>query len=164
MLATTASQSTPFFSNAGNFALYVVPPGETMGGFGDLTMGRSAANFRGLMTTFARMARNPYWQWYVEEAGGAALPGGYMGFIFGAVPEQEARAPTDLPSSAVFRGVGVAALHTDLINRDNDVQFMFKSSPMGTQSHGYESQNAFLLSIAGEPIFIRTETKTTPVS
>ena len=146
----------PFFSNAGNFALYVIPPGETQGGFGDLTAGYHAGRVRSLMTTFARSAQNPYWEWYVEQAGGAALPGGYMGFIHGTLPDVEPKAPTDLPSSILFPGVGVAALHNDLVTRDNDVLFMLKSSPMGTQSHGYESQNAFLLSVVGEPIFIRT--------
>jgi hypothetical protein len=56
----------------------------------------------------------------------------------------------------VFPGVGVAALHSDLVQRDNDVLFMLKSSPMGTQSHGYDSQNAFLLSVAGDPVFVYT--------
>jgi len=146
----------PFFANAGDFALYVVPPGENMGGFGDLTMGFKASKCSSLMSILARSSGNPYWQWFVERSGGGSLPGGYMGFIYGTLPPVEAKAPDDLPSSIVFPGVGQAVLHNDLVDRDNDVQFMFKSSPMGNQSHGYESQNAFLLSIKGEPIFIRT--------
>jgi hypothetical protein len=146
----------PFFSRAGDFALYVIPPAESMGGFGDLTFGYSARRARRLMTTMARKTRNPHWQWYVEQAGGEQFDKGYMGFLQAADEPVEATAPTDLPSSALFPGVGVAALHGDLVNRELDVQVMFKSSPMGTQSHGYESQNAFLLSVAGDPIFVRT--------
>lgn len=146
----------PFFANAGDFALYVSPPGETLGGFGDLTRGFTAARCSSLMSVFARMTGNPYWQWYVEQSGGADLPGGYMGLLHAALPAVESRPPTDLPSSVLFPGVGVAALHNNLTDRDDDVLFMLKSSPMGTQSHGYDSQNAFLLSVAGDPVFIYT--------
>ena len=146
----------PFFANAGNFGLYVVPPGETMGGFGDLTFGRSARNVSSLMSIFARMAGNQHWQWLVENSGGSALPGGYMGFIYAMLDEVQAAPPTDAPSSVLFSGIGLAVLHNNLVNREDDVQFMLKSSPMGTQSHGYESQNTFLLSVAGSPVFIRT--------
>ena len=36
------------------------------------------------------------------------------------------------------------------------MQIAFKSSPFGTQSHGYESNNSFLLSVYGERLLIRT--------
>ncbi|MBM3497526.1 MAG: DUF4962 domain-containing protein [Armatimonadetes bacterium] len=147
----------PFFANAGNFPLYVAPPGETLGGFGDLTLGSATAkSCSPTVSIFARMARNPYWEWYVSESGGAELPGGYMGFIYGTTEPVASKEPTDLPSSVLFPGVGVAALHNDLTKRQNDVLFMLKSSPMGTQSHGYDSQNAFLLSVAGDPVFVYT--------
>jgi hypothetical protein len=146
----------PFFRRAGDFALYVAPPGETMGGFGDLTLGYDAQRTRPLMTHLARMAGNPYWQWYVEEAGGSRSAGGYLGFLQGALPAVEAQPPRDVASSVLFSGVGVAVLHNDLVDRAKDVQLMLKSSPMGTQSHGYEAQNTFLLSVAGDPIFLRS--------
>lgn len=146
----------PFFSRAGDFALYVAPPGETMGGFGDLTLGYDARRTRPLMTQLARLAGNPYWQWYVDQAGGKRAVGGYLGFLQGALPAVEARAPRDLPSSVLFPGTGVAVLHRDLADRAKDVQILLKASPMGTQSHGYESQNSFLLSVAGDPVLLRT--------
>jgi hypothetical protein len=102
------------------------------------------------------MAGNPAWQWYVEAAGGGRPAPGYVGFLQGVLPAVEARAPRDRPSSVLFPGVGVAVLHSDLVERSRDVQVLLKSSPMGTQSHGYESQNAFLLSVAGDPIFLRS--------
>lgn len=144
----------PFFASAGDFPLYVVPPGETMGGFGDLTYGFTAQRCGSLLSILARMGGNGYWEWLARQSGGAELPGGYMGFIYGSLEPVEAKAPVDLPSSQLFPGIGVVALHNDLVSRDNDVQFMMKSSPMGSQSHGYESQNAFLLSVKGDPVFI----------
>jgi hypothetical protein len=146
----------PYFARSGDFPLYVSPPGETLGGFGDLSPGFHAGRARNLMTVLSRMTGNPYWAWYVEEAGGPRLPGGYLGFVLGALPEVTPQAPRDLPSSVLFPGIGVAVLHSDLVDRSKDVQLMLKSSPMGSQSHGYESQNAFLLSVAGDPIFIRS--------
>lgn len=146
----------PFFANAGNFPLYVSPPGESLGGFGDLTLGVTAKSCSPTVSIFARMAQNPYWEWYVAGSGGSELPGGYMGFIYGTTEPVAPIEPTDLPSSVCFPGVGVAALHSDLVKRENDVLFMLKSSPMGTQSHGYDSQNAFLLSVAGDPVFVYT--------
>lgn len=146
----------PFFARVGNFPLYVVPPGETLGGYGDLSTGFTARNCSATVSIFARMAQNPYWRWLVESSGGSDLPGGYMGFIYATTPEVPAKAPTDLPSSVLFPGIGVAALHNDLVKRDNDVQFMLKASPFGSQSHGYDAQNSFLLSVGGDPVFVAT--------
>jgi hypothetical protein len=146
----------PYYRNAGDFALYVSPPGETMGGFGDLSPGFQSRRARSLMTVLSRMGGNPHWAWYVRESGGEAMPGGPVGFVLGTLFGVQPAAPRELPSSVLFPGIGVAALHSDLVDRQKDVQFMLKSSPMGGQSHGFEAQNSFLLSVAGDPVFIRT--------
>lgn len=146
----------PFFANCGDFAVYVMPPNVPRGGFGDLTGGRTASSNRGLMTVFATQAQNGYWAEYVDRAGGPAATGGYIGFIRGALPQVEPLPLTDLPPSKLFRGTGLALLHTEITDSRNDVQIEFKSSPFGSQSHGYEAQNAFLLYAYGEPLLIRT--------
>ncbi len=146
----------PFFASCGDFATYIMPPHVPRGGFGDLTGGRTASSNRGLVTVFATQAQNGYWADYVERAGGPAATGGYIGFIRGALPEVEPRSIAELPPSKLFRGTGLALLHTDLTDSRNDVQIEFKSSPFGSQSHGYEAQNAFLLYAYGEPLLIRT--------
>lgn len=79
-----------------------------------------------------------------------------MGFVRGALSKVEAKAPTDLPTSRCFHGTGQAYLNSDLLNAKDGVQLAFKSSPFGTQSHGYESNNAFLLSAYGKRLLIRT--------
>ncbi len=146
----------PFFSRVGDFALYVMPPNVPRGGFGDLSGGRTARHNVGLMSVFAAQAQNPYWQAYVEALGGPAQQGGYIGFIRGALPPVKSRPLSELPSSRLFEGTGLALLHTDITDARNDVQIEFKSSPFGSQSHGYEAQNAFLLYAYGEPLLIRT--------
>ncbi len=146
----------PFFSQAGYYAMYLMPPGKTGGGFGDLTARRTARSNRSLMSILAAQAQNPHWQWYVEQLGGPVATEGYIGFIRGQLPKVEANAPDDLPTSRLFAGTGQAYLNTTLANADESVQIVFKSSPFGTQSHGYESNNSFLLWAYGERLLIRS--------
>ena len=146
----------PYFSKIGTYPMYLQPPGTQGGGFGDLTARRKSSNNRKLMTIFAAQAKNSYWQWYVDEHGGPQQEGGYVGFLRGALPTVEAKAPVALPTSRVFRGIGQAMLNTNIMDAKQDVEIIFKSSPFGTQSHGYESQNAFLLYAFGERLLIRT--------
>ncbi len=79
-----------------------------------------------------------------------------MGFVRGTLPKVEATPPDDLPASRLFRGTGLAVLNTTLRHADQDVQVIFKSSPMGTQSHGYEANNSFLLWAYGQRLLLRS--------
>ena len=152
----------PYFSRIGYYAMYLQPPGTVGGGFGDLTARRRSSNNVGLMTILAAQANNPHWQWYVDAHGGSAArrdystAGGYIGFVRGALPKVKARPPDDLPTSRAFRGTGLAMLNTTLAAAKDNVAVIFKSSPFGTQSHGYESNNSFLLYAFGERLLIRT--------
>ncbi|MFQ6131818.1 MAG: DUF4962 domain-containing protein [Armatimonadota bacterium] len=146
----------PYFSQAGDLPLYAMPPGTEYGGFADGAPRQRPSRIRGLMTVLARHAGNRYWQWYAEQAGGADLGDGYIGFLRAGLPEVKPKPPTDLPSSKLFRGTGLAVMHSDLVDRGRDVQFTLKADPLGTQSHGYEAQNAFLLIAYGRPLLIRT--------
>ncbi|MFC1563038.1 DUF4962 domain-containing protein [candidate division KSB1 bacterium] len=146
----------PYYSKVGYYAMYLMPPGKIGGGFGDLTANLTSSSFTSLMTTYASQARNGHWQWWVEQTGGSKPAQGYIGFIRGAIPRTEAKPPDDLPLSQVFRGIGQAYLNTDLTDASNSVQIAFKSSPFGTQSHGYEANNSFLLWGYGKRLLIRT--------
>jgi hypothetical protein len=82
--------------------------------------------------------------------------GGWLGFLYAASlpPKPEAKPPTDLPQSKVFHGIGVASLHSTLSDAKDDVHFLFKSSPFGSQSHGHNPQNTFQLNAYGEPLIV----------
>jgi hypothetical protein len=56
----------------------------------------------------------------------------------------------------LFKGTGQAYLNTSLTDANNSVQIVFKSSPFGTQSHGYEANNSFLLWAYGKRLLIRS--------
>ena len=146
----------PFFSKAGYYAMYLMPPGTQGGGFGDLCANRTARDNVPLMSVFAAQANNPHWQWYVEQLGGPTQAGGYIGFVRGTLPKVQASAPDDLPTSRLFAGTGQAYLNSNLIDAAKNVQVVFKSSPFGTQSHGYEANNSFLLSAYGKRLLIGT--------
>ena len=151
----------PFFAQVGDFPLYVAPPGSPNMGFGDLVLphplrGRGRRSWN---TSSAPSASRPgsshagYWRWWTEQwqMNRAA---GIAGFLYQAnLPDlPEARPPTDLPPSKVFRGIGVASLHTTLTNSAEDVHLLFKSSPFGSQSHGHNPQNSFQLNAYGEAL------------
>ncbi|HUT35027.1 MAG TPA: DUF4962 domain-containing protein [Planctomycetota bacterium] len=146
----------PYFSQIGYYPLYLQPPGTPGGGFGDLAAERNSRSAIPVMTTSASQAQNPYWQWYVDVQGGGQEERGYIGFIRGALPKVEPKPPTDLPTSRCFRGTGLAVLNTTLLDAKDNVEVIFKSSPFGTQSHGYDAQNAFLLYAFGERLLVST--------
>ncbi len=144
----------PYFSKIGYYAMYLQPPGTLAGGMGDLAGATKASENRPLMTILAAQARNPYWQWYVDAIGGPQVEGGYVGFVRGLAPKIEAKPPTDLPSSRCFRGIGQAMLNTNLLDGRHNIEIVFKSSPFGTQSHGYDANNSFALYAFGERLLI----------
>ena len=146
----------PYFSKVGYYAMYLMPPGKVSGGFGDGANRRRASSLVPLMSQLAAQAGNRHWQWYVEQMGGPSTMSGYIGFIRGALAKVEPESPKDLPVSQLFRGTGQAYLNTTLTSADEDVQVIFKSSPMGTQSHGNAANNSFVLWAYGQRLLIRT--------
>ena len=148
----------PFFNQTGYYLMYSNPPGSRHGGFGDQTPGRRSEQFGRLMLLLALGAENPHWLWYADTVGGD-IGGGYLGFLRAARLDGidlEPQAPTDLPGSRYFEDVGLAFLNTNLLDSEDNVQIHFKSSPYGTQSHGYNANNSFLLHLRGEQVLRRS--------
>ncbi len=144
------SFTKPFFSHAGDYALYTAPPGSPDMGFGDLSY-RPPSRSWSFIREFARRAGNGYWAWWAdrwgikEETGEPALR-----VLWGVRPRLDAKEPSDLPPSKVFRGTGVAVLNSTLLDSAENVQVRFKSSPFGRQSHGHDPHNSFTLNAYGE--------------
>ena len=146
----------PYYSKVGYYSMYLMPPGKVGGGFGDLTATKSSKSALSLNSVHAAQAGVGHWQWHVEQNGGPKPVDGYIGFIRGALPKVKAVAPDDLPASRVFHGVGQVMLNSQIVDAKQSVQVVFKSSPFGTTSHGYESSNAFLLWAYGKRLLIRS--------
>ncbi len=146
----------PFYRRVGYFPMYGMPPGTKTGGFGDLAFSTGASNVAPLVAVLANGAHNPHWKWYADQSGGD-VGKGYLGFLYASAGMAlEPAPPADSPTSACFRDVGIAFLNTNLLDGADNVQVHFKSSPYGRQSHGYNSNNAFLLHLNGERAFIRS--------
>lgn len=150
----------PFFAQVGDFPLYVAPPGSPNMGFGDLSYHKPSAGVGSFMEYFERAGGNGpehshagYWRWWAEQWR-MNRAGGLAGFLYQAnLPAlPEARPPTNLAPSKVFRGIGIASLHTTLTNSAEDVHLLFKASPFGSQSHGHNPQNSFQLNAYGEAL------------
>lgn len=150
----------PFFAQVGDYPLYIAPPGSPNSGFGDLSYRPPSSGVGSFMEYHLRAGGNRpgnthagYWRWWT---GAWKMNGadGILGFLYHAnlPPLPPAQAPTDLPPSKVFRGIGVASLHTTLLDSADDVHFLFKSSPFGSQSHGHNAQNSFQLNAYGEAL------------
>ncbi len=145
-----------YYSKAGYFPMYLMPPGKVGGGFGDGAARRTSSGVVPLMSVLAAQAGNGHWQWWVEQNGGPKPTEGYIGFVRGALPNVETVPPDNLPKSRVFRGIGQAALNTNLTDASESVQVLFKSSPFGTQSHNSAANNSFLLWAYGQRMLIRS--------
>lgn len=148
----------PFFAQVGDYPLYLAPPNSPNAGFGDLAWRPLTApafleyHLRARSTS-GDGGNARYWAWWAQQK---KMPenGGVLGFLYRAnLPAlPAAKAPTDLPPSKVFRGIGVASLHTTLLDAADDVHLAFKASPFGSQSHGHNPQNSFFLNAYGEAL------------
>jgi len=158
MRAATAVDAfeKPYFSKAGYYPMYLLPPGKVGGGFGDGASRRRASQMVPLMSQLAAQAGNGHWQWYVDQMGGSSDMSGYVGFVRGALPKVEPKAPDELPTSRLFRGTGQAYLNSTLLDANDDVQIVFKSSGMGTRSHGNAANNSFVLWAYGQRLLVRS--------
>jgi hypothetical protein len=158
---------------AGYYAMYMMPPGRDAAEFGDGSvriketnivplfgegtfLREQACNSVPLMSRLAAESGNGYWQWYVDQMGGSVEDPGYLGYTQPLPEKPKPIEPDSLPTSRLFKGIGVAALNSNILNAANDVQILFKSSLMGTQSHGIESNNTFALWALGQRMLIRT--------
>jgi hypothetical protein len=164
----------PFFSQeTGYYAMYLMPPGRDAAEFGDGSirvretnivplfgegtfLREQAVNAVPLMSRLAAESGNSHWQWYVEKMGGPVEESGYLALAQPLPKTVESKPPVELPSSRLFKGIGLACLNTTLLDAKDNVQLIFKSSPMGTQSHGIESNNTFAIWAYGQRMLIRT--------
>lgn len=141
----------PFFTNTPYYRLYLTPPHTQMAPFGDGQQFEPSAP-GSLMYHFSTINRDPVIRWYADKSG-AGPASGALGVLL-RDDTIKAQPPTHLPPARLFEGVGLAVLRTDLVNGDDDVGFIMKSSPYGAVSHGHNDQNCFVLEAYGEALAI----------
>ncbi len=150
----------PFFAQVGDYPLYLAPPNSPNAGFGDLSFRPlNAPSFMEYHNRARSVSGDGghagYWTWWAQEK---AIPvnAGPLGFLYRAnlPPLPTPKPPVDLPTSKVFHGIGVASLHTTLLDSRDDVHLAMKASPYGSQSHGHNPQNSVFLNAYGEALLV----------
>ncbi len=140
----------PWLKNTAFFKLYCNPPYSKMSPFGDGQSG--VPGLSGIMFKLGVTYNNPYALWYDKQLN--AKPQGVERFKYFIETEDTGKSPEDLPQAHCFHNIGLACMHSDLANGENNVHFMLRSSPFGAISHAYADQNAFVLFGYGEPLAI----------
>lgn len=145
----------PFFRRIRRFFLYCTAPKGEMKPFGDgAERGGVGAAGAVLMMHHGRRFQDPAAVWYAGQVGGLAE--GISDPLVAMLTEDTVKPapPSDLPSAAVFRGIGWAGLHSALDRPGEDTFFLFKSSPFGSVSHSHADQNSFCILKGGRALAI----------
>jgi hypothetical protein len=133
-----------------DFATQFIPPGATRHAFGD---GSDTKPDTRVFHAFASRLVSPRAAWYVKSLGGTEDT---LSLLQAPYPLPVASTSYLSPpsNSAYFPSIGWAATHSD-IGSPGRTSVYFKSSPYGSFSHSHGDQNAFLLSVAGQPLLIK---------
>ena len=161
----------PFFQHTGDFPLFTKAPDTRRATFGDdSTMGDLPSLKIGYnLRQFAGVTGNGAYQWYYDEIK-RNDPGTEMAFYnYGwwdlnfdelayrtDFPIVEAKAPEADDTLRWFKGIGWAAIQTDMTEPDKHIQFVMKSSKFGSISHSHGDQNAFCLAGFGDDLAIQS--------
>ncbi len=143
----------PFFRNTPRYALYTATPYHQFAPFGDGQNG-SPRGLGSVMYAFAYLLKDPRFLWHAEATG--RRPGADVLTMATYDPELKSVNPGSLPSAWHFPAAGLAAFHTALGDKENDISLVFRSSPFGSVSHGHADQNAFVIEAFGRGLPLAT--------
>ena len=136
------------------FPLYMTPNGAPTGAFSDegyIPSWRDSTCVT-YYHSIANIFKNPVAKWGAQTRGVKPYDGeiSYYAHFEDEVP---AIPPLDYPTGHIFRDIGWAGMHTDLVDPQR-VSFLFKSSPYGSYNHAHADQNSFIINAYGEPLAI----------
>jgi hypothetical protein len=133
-----------------DFATQFTPPGARNHLFGDGSDSRPDPR---VFHAFASRMATARAAWYVKNLGGTEDT---LTLLEAPYPMPVASAPFESApaSAAYYPSIGWTAMHSDIRNPAR-TSFYFKSSPYGSFSHSHGDQNAFMLSVAGQPLLIK---------
>lgn len=66
----------------------------------------------------------------------------------------KAEVPVSEPRSNLFKDIGIAAMHSDIVNDSDNISLYFRSSNFGAKSHSHADQNSFHIQAFGERLAI----------
>jgi hypothetical protein len=133
-----------------DFAIQFTPPGAKVHVFGD---GSETAPDGRVFRAFASRLVSPRAAWYVRNLGGTEDAMSILEAPY-PLPVQSTSTYSPPANSGYYPSIGWAAMHSD-ISSPARTSIYFKSSPYGSFNHSHGDQNAFLLSVAGQPLLIK---------
>ncbi|MEQ9289621.1 MAG: DUF4962 domain-containing protein [Cyclobacteriaceae bacterium] len=155
----------PYYSNCANALAYVLPASSTGDGFGDGAENISNPNPKRAAFAYilGQETNNSFAIDYAYALSGQdrkepfVFPSDFFsGYRLQHFPKNIESYTGTVPQAAVFPQTGIAVMHTELKDSDNNLYVSFRSSPFGVGSHGHAEQNSFNIIYKGEPIFYPT--------
>jgi hypothetical protein len=161
----------PWYSENVKWMIYQIPPGSASDGFSDNTeeVKKPGQEYIAFAEEIAKLTGNKLAAWYASEcrkyenpdlSQTESLRWMRLTKTWGLkIPKVDQQA--DFPMGAVFKDMGLAAMHTNPANTHTDLMVAFKSGPLGAYGHILCDQNVFNILYGGQPIFYRTGFKVT---
>jgi hypothetical protein len=147
----------PYFRNMRNFLLYCVSPMGEVAPFGDgehISIESRAKNIYAILLFHALRYQDSATRWWIEQLPEKGGNSDRLEEMHRIILEDNLRPekPNKLAPDRAFYGVGWAALHSDILNPENDLMLLFKSSPYGPVSHSHADQNSFAIIKGGHAL------------
>ncbi len=151
-----------WFRNHGDWRLMCVPPNACLVPFGDgRTAGQgSVVSSWGIQRHLGRIYGDQRFLTHadqiLERAGGEIVESRGLFSPLSFITEPTTCPDAELPRSAsrLYQDVGWLSIRRDLVDPDQDVRFMMRSSTYGSESHSHADQNSFVLEAYGEPLAV----------
>ena len=140
----------PWASGFLDFAAQFTPPGARTHVFGD---GSDTKPDTRVFHAFGSRLWSPRAAWYVKNLGGTEDTLSLLQAPY-PLPVASTTYVSAPANSAFFPSIGWTAMHSDLGSL-NRTSVYFKSSPYGSFNHSHGDQNAFVLSVAGQPLLVK---------
>jgi len=147
-----------FFRKFPYFLIYCISPKAEDTPFGDmehLGILDRGDKLRAMLLFFALRNRDPGMRWWVDlfaKEQDSSLEGMTIVNSLILADTVVPAPPKSIPPDRAFKGIGWAALHSDLANPDKDLMVLFKSSPYGPVSHSHLDQNSFAILKGGSSL------------
>jgi len=140
----------PFYKRIKDFFIYCCPYNAEHVPFGDgQEHGRHPWE---LFRFYGSRFKDPMCSWIASKIGRPSTIKSVLPFLH---PPYEGNIENlSLPNAKLFRGIGWAALHSDIKNPERDNYLVFKSSPFGSVSHQHADQNSFCILSGGRALAI----------
>ncbi len=146
-----------YFRNMRYFLMYCVSPFGEITPFGDSehsSVKRRAGDIHSILQFHALRYSDSAARWWIEQLDSDRENTARFGAMHRIILEDdlEPEKPKSIQQDRAFNGVGWAALHSNILNPENDLMFLFKSSPYGPVSHSHADQNSFAIMKGGKAL------------